>query len=88
MEEKYSAYKPKEEDPNNDLTDYSEYFLKDIYHNEEELLSYVYSIIEACTINNCIDNVNEEYLKVKTREIRWLATKSRFRAKSNLSQKL
>lgn len=92
MEEEYSTSAPKEEDLNNDLTYYSEkYFLKDMYSNEDELLSYIYSIIEAGTIKNYIDEVNREYLdylKCKNREIQWLAIKSRFRAKSNLSQRL
>jgi hypothetical protein len=55
--------------------------------DEEELLLYISSIIEASTIKNCIDDDNygyTKYLKVKNKEIIWLATKSRFRAKSNL----
>lgn len=62
--------------------------LKNKYVDEEELLSYIASIIEAVTIKNCINNVNigkDKYLKIKEQEIRWLAAKSRFRAKSNLS---
>jgi hypothetical protein len=60
---------------------------KNKYVNEENLLSYISSIIEAVTIENCINDTNNEYtkyLKAKNKEIIWLATKSRFRAKSHL----
>jgi len=62
--------------------------LKNKYVDEEELLSYLSSIIEASTIKNCIDDNNNEYnnyIKLKNRQIMWLATKSRFRAKKSSS---
>jgi len=58
--------------------------IKNKHVDEEELLSYISSIIEASTIKNCIDDTNkeyDEYIKLKNRQIIWLATKSRFRAK-------
>ena len=60
--------------------------LKNKYIDDEELLSYLSSIIEAATIKNCIDDDNNEYntyIKLKNRQIMWLATKSRFRAKKS-----
>ncbi len=65
--------------------------LKNKYAEDDDLLSYISSIIEAITIKNCIDDVTEEnleYLKVKNREIMWLAAKSRFRARSNLAPRM
>jgi len=62
--------------------------LKNKNVDEDNLLTYISSIIEAVTIKNCIKDDNEEYLgylKFKTREMRWLAAKTRFRAKSILS---
>lgn len=61
--------------------------LKNKYGDDDNLLDYISSIIEAITIQSCINDVNEEhleYLKVKNREIMWLAAKSRFRAKNKL----
>lgn len=62
--------------------------LKNKYvEDSDDLLNYISSIIEAITIQNCINDVDEEhleYLKAKNREIMWLAAKSRFRAKNNL----
>ncbi|MBI5679908.1 MAG: hypothetical protein HZC47_03305 [Methanobacterium sp.] len=90
MEGNKSTFKPEDHDSNDALMYSSEkYFLKDIYSDEDELLSYIYSIIEANTIKSCIDDSSSEYieyLKFKNREIRWLSAKSRFRAKSNLSR--
>ncbi|MGF7119464.1 hypothetical protein [Methanobacterium oryzae] len=66
--------------------------LKNKYaENSDDLLNYISSIIEAITIQNCINDVDEEhleYLKAKNREIMWLAAKSRFRAKNNLIPRL
>jgi hypothetical protein len=62
-------------------------FLKYKHVDDEELLQYISSIIEAVTIRKCIDDVNgknTKYLKIKNQEILWLAAKSRFRAKSNI----
>jgi len=55
--------------------------------SEEELLIYISSIIEAATINNCIEDTDDEYmeyLRDKCRDMIWLAAKSRFRARSTL----
>lgn len=55
--------------------------------DEEELLEYISSIIEAVAIKKCIEDISDEssgYLKIKNQEVRWLAVKTRFRAKSNL----
>ncbi|MDI6723083.1 MAG: hypothetical protein QMD61_00400 [Methanobacterium sp.] len=60
---------------------------KSKYVDEEDLLEYISSIIEVVTISSCIDDVTDEYveyIKYKSREMIWLAAKSRFRAKSNL----
>lgn len=60
---------------------------KNKHVDEEELLLYISSIIEAVTINNCIEDTDDEYieyLKDKCRDMIWLAAKSRFRAKSTL----
>lgn len=61
--------------------------LKNKNVDEDDLLMYISSIIEAVTIKNCVEAVDDEYLeylKFKNREIRWLAAKTRFKAKSNL----
>lgn len=63
-------------------------FQKSKYVNENELLSYISSIIEAVTINSCINEIDygsSKYLKTKNKEIMWLAAKSRFRAKSSFN---
>lgn len=58
--------------------------LKNKHVDEEELLSYISSIIEVSTIKNCInDKTDDDYIKLKNRQIIWLATKSRFRAKKS-----
>lgn len=50
---------------------------------EEELLTIIHDFIEENVlikiINDCVDD-DIEYLRVKNREIRWLAAKTRFRA--------
>jgi tRNA(Phe) wybutosine-synthesizing methylase Tyw3 len=54
--------------------------------DEDELLTYISSIIEAVTVSSCINDVNDEYLeqvKNKSREMIWLSIKSRFKLKSN-----
>ncbi len=53
------------------------------YMGEEELLAFVNDFIEENVLIKVInDFVDEdmEYLRVKDREIRWLAAKARFRA--------
>jgi len=60
---------------------------KSKYINEEDLLIYITSIIEAAAINSCIEDVTEEYaeyIRDKCRDMIWLAAKSRFRARSTL----
>ncbi|WP_414470428.1 hypothetical protein [Methanobacterium sp. ACI-7] len=61
--------------------------LKSNYVDEEELLNYIHSIIEAITIKNCVEDENEEYqkyLKLKKQDIMWLAAKTRFRAQNDI----
>lgn len=58
-------------------------FTDDDYIEEEELLAVINDFIEEnvliTIINDCIEE-DTDYLKVKDRQIRWLAAKTRFRA--------
>jgi len=58
-------------------------FDNDDYNDEKELLKAVHDFIEEnvliTIINEFIDE-DSRYLKVKDRELRWLAAKARFRA--------
>jgi len=52
-------------------------------NEEEELLAIIHDFIEESVLKTIINEfVDEdgEYLKVKNRELRWLAAKARFRA--------
>lgn len=53
------------------------------YSGDTELLEFVNEFIEENVLINVINKFideDAEYLKVKEREIRWLAAKARFRA--------
>ena len=88
MKENYLVNTIDSEDFNIAGTYFLDYnLLKNRDVNGEELLEYIFSIIEAVAIKTYIDDISDEsgrYLKIKNQEVRWLAAKTRFRAKSNL----
>lgn len=57
--------------------------MKDDYVEEDHLLLLVTDLIEEYVLTKIINEFKDEdvdYLKVKDRQLRWLAAKARFRA--------
>ena len=61
-------------------------FSDENYINEEDLLAIIHDFIEESILKSVINEFIDEdvnYLKVKNRELLWLATKTRFRAQDS-----
>jgi hypothetical protein len=61
-------------------------FIDENQIKEEDLLAIIHDFIEESVLKRVINDFIDEdvnYLKVKNRELRWLATKSRFRAQDS-----
>ena len=61
-------------------------FIDENQINEDDLLEIIHDFIEESILKSLINEfIDEEvnYLNVKNRELRWLATKARFRAQDS-----
>jgi hypothetical protein len=60
-----------------------ESLMEDDYAEEDQLLLWVNDLIEEYVLKKIINEFKDEdvdYLKLKDRQLRWLAAKARFRA--------